>query len=193
MKQGIVNVPNLLSFYRLIAAPVILVLILQGQREAFGVLVVISLFTDALDGFIARVFGQATAFGATLDSRADELTLAVAVLGAFVFERAAFWPELPWVAVWFGCFALSRLIPYLRFGRFPALHLYSSRLSGYLLAVNFVLLFTIGYQREFFVFTIVFAALACLEIIAISLLQREFKADQKGLYWVVRDINQEAA
>ena len=193
MSERILNIPNALSFYRLAAAPVILILIFAGQREAFSVLVVISLITDALDGFIARVFGQTTTLGARLDSRADELTLGVAVVGAFVFERTSFWPDLPWLYLWLVCFVLSRLVPYLRFGRFPALHLYSSRISGYLLAVNFVLLFTIGYQREFFVFAFVFASLACLEIVAISLLQKEFKADQKGIYWVLRDMNRKAA
>lgn len=67
-KKKIVTVPNLLSFYRLLAFPLILWLIISGKERLFAIFLIINLVTDFLDGFIARVFNQETDLGAKLDS-----------------------------------------------------------------------------------------------------------------------------
>ena len=53
-RGDILNVPNLLSFYRLAMAPVIVALALSEQRTLFVVFLCISFVTDVLDGPIAR-------------------------------------------------------------------------------------------------------------------------------------------
>jgi len=68
------NIPNALSSYRLIMAPVLALLALTRHEEPFVVLIIISLITDILDGLIARGFQIQTSFGAKLDSIADDAT-----------------------------------------------------------------------------------------------------------------------
>ena len=64
--ENILNVPNLISLYRLLAFPVILFMALTGRENWFVILICISLVSDIFDGSIARLFKLQTNFGAAL-------------------------------------------------------------------------------------------------------------------------------
>ncbi|UCF19837.1 MAG: CDP-alcohol phosphatidyltransferase family protein, partial [Gemmatimonadota bacterium] len=77
------NLPNFLTVARVVAAPVIFVLILRGGFA--GLLTAFVLFvsagiSDIWDGYLARRRGQITDFGKLADPIADKLL----VLGTFV-------------------------------------------------------------------------------------------------------------
>jgi cardiolipin synthase len=69
------TVPNLLSLVRMGLTPLFLVAVVSGRP--LGALLVFAAagITDALDGFIARQFGQQSRLGAYLDPAADKLLL----------------------------------------------------------------------------------------------------------------------
>jgi phosphatidylglycerophosphate synthase len=81
------NVPNLLSGYRLLVVPVILWAIIEGRRSLFFTLTCVSLVTDVLDGWVARRFHLETEFGARLDSIADDATFFLAFLGLVILDH----------------------------------------------------------------------------------------------------------
>ena len=69
------NIPNLISFGRLLAAPVMVWLILDARlTEAFALFIAAGA-SDAIDGFIAKRFNAETAFGKFLDPLADKALL----------------------------------------------------------------------------------------------------------------------
>ena len=70
-QEKIFNIPNLLSLYRLLATPVLAYVAYLGEEQLFFYWFLINMFTDALDGFIARKFNMQTKLGAKLDSLAD--------------------------------------------------------------------------------------------------------------------------
>lgn len=73
--KRIFTVPNILSVFRLILIPPIVILyIVFKYYIAAIVLIVISGVTDVLDGIIARKFDQVTDVGKILDPIADKLT-----------------------------------------------------------------------------------------------------------------------
>ncbi len=80
------NVPNLLSFGRLLATFLIFVLVLINAPWAFltatGIFLLASI-TDLLDGYIARRFHIVSTFGVFLDLTADKIFVS-AILLAFV-------------------------------------------------------------------------------------------------------------
>lgn len=78
------NVPNILTLSRLVLAVVVFVLI--DLDRFLGALVVFALaaLTDALDGYVARRLGQATALGRQLDPLVDKLVIS----GMFVYLLA---------------------------------------------------------------------------------------------------------
>jgi len=71
----VINIPNLLSFARLLAVPVAVWLMLVARFEAAFWLFVAAGATDALDGFLAKRFGWETELGSYLDPLADKALL----------------------------------------------------------------------------------------------------------------------
>lgn len=80
------NVPNLLSFSRILATVVIFILILVNQPWAFLVATVIfflASITDLLDGYLARKYSLVSSIGIFLDLTADKVFVS-AILVALV-------------------------------------------------------------------------------------------------------------
>ena len=77
-----VNVPNLLTFSRLVLAIVLFVLIdWDGWWRLSAVVFVVAALTDYLDGYYARKYGQVTVLGRILDPFVDKII----ICGAFIF------------------------------------------------------------------------------------------------------------
>lgn len=80
------NVPNLLSFSRILATVIIFILILVNQPWAFLVATVIfflASITDLLDGYLARKYSLVSSIGIFLDLTADKVFVS-AILVALV-------------------------------------------------------------------------------------------------------------
>jgi CDP-diacylglycerol---glycerol-3-phosphate 3-phosphatidyltransferase len=77
------SVPNILTWLRIAAIPLIVVLFYvpyPWSDPAAGVLFAIAGITDSLDGYFARRLGQTSRLGAFLDPVADKLIVAVALV-----------------------------------------------------------------------------------------------------------------
>lgn len=79
-KQDILTIPNLLSMFRILLIPAIVVLYLKEYHIAAVGVVVLSALTDIADGRIARKFNMISDFGKFLDPVADKLTQAAMIL-----------------------------------------------------------------------------------------------------------------
>lgn len=85
-KKQILTIPNILSFFRLALIPVIVWLYVFLQSpEWTSVVILLSGFTDIIDGFIARKFNMTSDFGKAIDPLADKLTQ-IAVLFCLLTE-----------------------------------------------------------------------------------------------------------
>ena len=81
------NLPIVLTWLRILAIPLIIVLCIMGKHNptgiadvAAGLVFAAAAITDTLDGYLARRWGQTTALGAFLDPVADKLIVAVALV-----------------------------------------------------------------------------------------------------------------
>ena len=94
-----VTIPNLLSLLRMGLTPLFLVAVVNGQPAlALGIFALAGI-TDALDGFIARTYGQQSRLGAYLDPVADKLLLmsayvALAIPGVHAGAAIPIWVTL---------------------------------------------------------------------------------------------------
>lgn len=79
-KQDILTIPNLLSMFRILLIPAIVVLYLNEYHVAAVLVVILSALTDIADGKIARKFNMISDFGKFLDPVADKLTQAAMIL-----------------------------------------------------------------------------------------------------------------
>jgi len=85
------NVPNALTWFRILAIPLVVItfyLPVTWARPAAGLLFGLAGITDLLDGYLARRLGQTSNFGAFLDPVAHKLIVAAALV-VLVQARAA--------------------------------------------------------------------------------------------------------
>ena len=82
--------PNRLSFFRIIATPVVFSIVLFSYYKLGVLLFLLVAFTDVLDGSMARTRHQITKFGMLLDPLADKLLIGSMVL-LLVFRYLHFW------------------------------------------------------------------------------------------------------
>lgn len=88
------NVPNLLTFARIVMIPVVLVLLARGApRDCFWAACVYSLaaITDMLDGYLARRQGLVSVLGKFLDPLADKLIVASTLVWLVPMGRIPAW------------------------------------------------------------------------------------------------------
>ncbi len=77
------NIPNLLTFARIVAVPVFIVVYLLEFMRDYQITTLIFIFaaiTDWLDGFLARRMGTVSPFGEFLDPVADKLMVCTALV-----------------------------------------------------------------------------------------------------------------
>jgi len=186
LTKKLINIPNILSGYRLLSFPFVLYLALSHQEKLFAIFLIFNLFTDILDGFIARRFNLQTEFGARLDSLADDGTYILAILGIFIFKAEDFAPHFLSFSIFIGLFLATSVVSLLKFKRMPSLHLYSSKIGGYLQGFFFFILFAFGFHTGYYYFMITWGILSFIEHISVQLLLPEMRSNAKGLYWVLK-------
>lgn len=185
-KENIYNVPNFLSFYRLLTFPLILWFIYAGKENLFAIFLCVNLVTDILDGLIARSFNLQTKFGAKLDSLADNGTFIAAFIGIFTFKLNEMLQDIWMLWLFIGFFVLGLLVSFVKFKQYPSLHLYTTKIGGYVQGFFIFALFAWSYNAYLFYVAMIIGYISHLEEIAILLLSDEMKTDAKGLYWVLR-------
>src|SRR5574341_380860 len=85
-----INIANALTVLRVLLVPVLGYLLFRDSFAAALWVFLIAGVSDALDGFIARVFDQRTRFGAILDPIADKLLIVASVLALAWIELLPF-------------------------------------------------------------------------------------------------------
>ncbi len=186
-----INVPNALSFGRLLLFPVILYMALKEYENTFAMLIIISLLSDVLDGMLARLLKQTSEFGARLDTIADFSTYFLVFLGIWIFKRDDFAPHVTSFSIFIGLLVSALVLSLIKFGRSPSLHLYSWKTGGYIQGFFFFILFGFGFNEPLYYFMIVWGILAFIEHIIIQLIIPEMRSNAKGLYWVLKERKQE--
>ena len=91
------NLPNLLTVVRILLVPVFLVLLVgQGGvdpawRVGAFVVFIVAMFTDWIDGTLARRWNMITDFGKIADPIADKALMAAALIGLWVVGTLPLW------------------------------------------------------------------------------------------------------
>lgn len=130
--------PNLVSATRIALMPAVLATAIDGSRFWFVVLIVISLLTDALDGYLARRFNAFSELGRKLDSAADYVTMVTGLAGI-----ALLWPEivrreLPWVVTGLVAFFAVIIYGFIVLGRAPCYHTWASKTGAVVCPITLV-------------------------------------------------------
>ncbi|ELK41446.1 MULTISPECIES: CDP-alcohol phosphatidyltransferase family protein [Brevibacillus] len=92
-----VNLPNLLTIFRIVLIPLYLYVFFSGipfhVEIALGILILAGV-TDIADGYIARKHKLVTTIGMMLDPLADKLMMLAVIASLFLTERISVWAAL---------------------------------------------------------------------------------------------------
>ncbi len=94
MRDGLFNLPNLLTLARIAIVPVFIIFLFFDSRSASfwaAALFSIAAVTDAVDGWLARRWEIETAFGKFLDPLADKLIVMSALVMMIPMGRVPAW------------------------------------------------------------------------------------------------------
>jgi len=141
-KDQIVNLPNLVSFVRILLAPGLFYFALTQQPYWFIGLFLFAEFTDVLDGFLARTLNQITKMGSHLDSWGDFVIYTTIAICAWIL-----WPEIAqreiiyFIIIVFS-FTLPAVVGVLKFHAFTSYHTWSVKVAVVVTVISYILLFT---------------------------------------------------
>jgi CDP-diacylglycerol--glycerol-3-phosphate 3-phosphatidyltransferase len=103
------------------------ILAMNGQPFWVGVLVMMLVMTEWLDGFLARSLQAESVLGARLDTVAD-VTFCFSLLVAItLFYPTLIRHEATWIAVAAGSYLLSWLASWIKFRRLPSYHTWAAK------------------------------------------------------------------
>lgn len=180
------NLPNLLSAFRLLMFPILIYFIYSLQERAFAWLFMASLFSDIADGYLARKLNMVTPFGSKLDSWGDLTNFLAAIYAIYNLFPEEFHNHLFLFVLLFALNLLGISLLFLKFKRLIGMHLYSSKITGYIQGFFLMCWFLLGFNEWLFLGMITISYLSYLEEIILILLLRKPDHDLKGLFWVVK-------
>jgi len=142
--RAMVNVPNLLSCVRLTFVPLLLWLAWNGYSQSFFVFLIVSVFTDAADGFLARQLNQTTPLGAKLDSWADLSTQLSLPFCGWWLRPDIVREEAMFLVVGILFYFAAIIVGFLKFRRLTSYHTWGGNLSASTVAVAVIVFFANG-------------------------------------------------
>ena len=178
---------NCITLYRIVTAPLLVVLLFKGEQELFKWLLGVSFFTDLIDGVLARTFKVTSILGTRLDSIGDDLTVLVAILGLGVLQPRFFIEQWTLLLPLGMLFLLQTGFALYRYGKITSFHTYLAKLAALAQGVfllSFFFFETIHYPLLYAGVFITMAELA-EEIVIVWMLPR-WKSNVRGLWWVMQ-------
>ncbi len=179
------TLPNLLTGFRFVAAPILLWLSWYDYPIAFMELLAIAFVTDLLDGVVARLTGQVTQFGATLDSWADVTTYLTIALCCWWLWPDVVNREILYVGLIVASCLLPALAGMLKFGRFTSYHTWGVKIAAAAMGLTLYVLFLGGPLWPFRAAAVI-CILAAIEEIVITWFLPEPESNLRSVWDVLK-------
>jgi CDP-diacylglycerol--glycerol-3-phosphate 3-phosphatidyltransferase len=179
------KIVNGITIYRIIAAPLLILLVIYNQIDWFKWLLAVSFFTDAIDGYLARRFKVISIAGARLDSMGDDLTVLAGTVGLIVFKFSFLKQEIYLFILLLVLFIVQTVFALIKYGKMTGFHTYAAKTAAVLQALFLILLF---FSPEplygLFYAAVIITTIQLIEEIIIIFWLPEWETNVKGLYWI---------
>lgn len=178
---------NGITLYRLIAAPVLLLLIFYRQVEIFRWLLAFSFFTDAIDGFLARRYKVSSVLGARLDSLADDLTVIVAAIAVFLIKKDFVTQQILFFFILLGLYLLQTIMAFRKYGKVSNFHTYLAKAAAVCQGIFLILIFFLPEPPlALFYAAVIITIIDLIEEIILVLVLPKWEVNVKGIFWVMK-------
>jgi phosphatidylglycerophosphate synthase len=183
--QSRLTLPNLLTGFRFVAAPGLLWLAWEGHGIAFMILLAFAFFSDLLDGLAARLTGQVTQFGATLDSWADVISYLTIAIGCLWLWPDVVHRELFFVVLIVASCLLPAFAGFSKFGCFTSYHTWGVKIAAASMGLSLYVLFFGGPAWPFRVAAVI-CIIAAIEEIVLTVLLSEPESNVRSVWDVLK-------
>jgi CDP-diacylglycerol--glycerol-3-phosphate 3-phosphatidyltransferase len=181
VNREIYNLPNFVSFIRILLAPVLFYFALTEKPVWFLATLMFSGFTDVLDGFLARTLHQITEMGSRLDSWGDFTIYTTMAICAWILWPDIVAEELIAYVVIVISITSPVIVGLLKFRTITSYHTWTVKVAVVVTFIGYILLFA-GWVDWPFRVAAVFCAVAALEEIAITLLIHHEHVDVRTVW-----------
>ena len=181
------NIADWFSFYRVLAAPILVFLLWLDERQLFAWFLLISYSTDAIDGYLARRLEITSPRGSQLDSFGDQITLVIGLIGLLLFENEFIKKNIILISVSFIPYIIQMIIAYYKYGKATAFHTYLAKFSAIIQSAFILYSLFFAPNYTLFYIMIVFGLIETFEEIVLIFMYDNWASDVKGIYWAFRD------
>lgn len=186
--NDLLTLPNLLTCFRFVSSPLLLLLAWSGHERLFLLLLAITFLSDVLDGMAARMLNMESELGALLDSWGDLLIYTTLAVSAWWL-----WPDLVqreslYVTVIIVSYLSPVVVGLLKFRAFTSYHTWLVKAAVAMTGCGFFLLVLFD-SVSLFRWAAMLCLLAAGEEIAITGLLQELRSNVKTLWHVKREMS----
>jgi len=184
-KSDFLNPPNLVSMVRILMAPVLLYLAYTQYPTIYIVAVMFTLFTDVLDGFLARHLDMITELGAHLDSWGDFVIYTTLAIAAWWLWPDIIRNELVAVVIIIISFTLPVVVGLIKFRTLTSYHTWSVKFAVFITVVSYLIVFSGLLSWPIYLAAFV-SVVAAVEEILITIIMKHEHADVRSAWHALK-------
>ena len=184
-KKDFLNPPNIVSLIRVFMAPVLLWLAYSQHITLYFIVLCFTLFTDVLDGFLARHLNMITERGSHLDSWGDFIIYTTMAISAWWLWPEIIKEEIIYVMAIILSFVLPVIIGLKKFHTLTSYHTWSVKLAVLITLMSYIVVF-LDWQRWPIYLAAAVSVLAAIEEILITLMMKHEHADVRSVWHALK-------
>jgi len=138
------TVPNVLSLFRILAAPVLIYCARMNWEQVFIGIYILCLLSDWADGYIARALHETSAAGARLDSLGDLAMVISLPVSVFFMRPDILETEMPYILAGLTSYAVPTVVGIVKYGRPTSYHTWGGKLCAAAIGCTLLILFVRG-------------------------------------------------
>ena len=183
--------PNVITTSRIVGSPALVPLAIAQQLTWLAALAIFLVFTEWLDGYLARRSHVTSAVGARLDTVADAVFYSSVLIALIAYQPELVATEKYWMLVAITSYALSWLACLVKFRRLPSYHTWAAK-GVWLIIVPGTALWLAGITPWLVRLSMVCVTLANTESILITWVLGDCRVDVPSL-WHARRLKRRVA
>jgi len=184
-KQDFFNPPNIVSMVRIVMAPVLLLLAYHQMPGIYIFVLLFTLFTDVLDGFLARHLNMITELGAHLDSWGDFIIYSTLAICAWWLWPEIIEEELRYVLIIIISFTTPVLIGLIKFHTLTSYHTWTVKAAVFITVISYVVVFSDWLRWPLYLASAI-CVIAAVEEILITLIMKHEHADVRSVWHALK-------
>ncbi len=185
--HDLLTLPNLLTCFRFVSAPILLWFAWSGLGNAFLLLLAITFLSDVLDGLAARLLDQESELGAHLDSAGDLLVYSTMAVSIWWLWPDTVQREILYIGIAIFSFLSPVIIGIIKFNGLTSYHTWLVKGAAVSIGIAFFILFMFDIAWPFRIAAFI-TLLAAIEEIAITFYLTELRSNVRSLWHVKKSI-----